>query len=311
METGPAPQGEDNDSNPAHAIFEELGKAFQTGNVSEAEAATRAIWQHLAENQPAEPSPWLEAMGEAHRSEAIFDWPAAEQAYTRAVNAAAEQPGLQSSAYRELSQFHQLFSRQALAASTAHLATEAARRQNVNSMVAIALRNEASLQLKSKNYPAAWNLITEAFSVLEEGPMHNLPRAFALLVRADYLIERARLSEAEADLANAWDFLKPWSEAHFAGGWQSCFALWWSAKARLQSQRGDASGAEAAWREAVTRRRIIAELPQLEGPYKHNFLAIVLGDLGRALEATSDPLAGETFAESRSIRAAIGLPPLS
>src|SRR2546429_5448182 len=124
METGPVPQGEDNDSNPAHAIFEELGKAFQTGNVSEAEAATRAIWQHLAENQPAEPSPWLEAMGEAHRCEAIFDWPAAEQAYTRAVNAAADQPGLQSSAYRGLSQFHQLLSRQELAASTAPPATE-------------------------------------------------------------------------------------------------------------------------------------------------------------------------------------------
>ena len=304
------PEGEDKDMSLAIAGFEEYANAIKTGNVAEAEAAIQKIWQHVAETQDEEPSPWLEAMHDAHRCAAAFDWPAAEEAYARAARATADQPGLQCGAYRELSQFHRLFDREALALQTAHLATEAARRQNIPSMMAVALQVEAALQLNAKDYPAAWKLIAETFAALEEGPMHNLPRSLALLVRGAYLIEHERFPEAEADLTSAWGLMEPWSEAHYAGGWQGAFAGWWSATARLRSKRGDKPGAAAAWREAVARRRIIAELPQLEGPYKHNSLAVALRDLGKALQDLDAPLAEESFAESRSLRGVIGLPPL-
>jgi len=304
------PEGEDKDMSLAKASFEEFANAIKTGNVAEAEAATQKIWQHVAETLDAEPSPWLEAMQDAHRCAAAFDWPAAEEAYTRAVRAGADQPGLECGAYRELSQFHRLFDREALALQTAHLATEAARRENIPSMLAMTLQVEAALHLHANDYTAAWKLIAEAFAALEEGPMHNLERALALLVRGAYLIEHERFPEAEADLTSARGLMEPWSEAHYAGGWQGAFASWWSATARLRSKRGDKPGAAAAWREVVARRRINAELPQLEGPYKHNSLAIALRDLGRALQDLDAPLAEEAFAESRSLRRGIGLPPL-
>jgi hypothetical protein len=212
------PDGEGKDMSPANASFEDYANAVKTGNVAEAEAATQKIWQHLAETQGEEPSPWLETMQDAHRCEAAFDWPAAEEAYTRAVRAAADQPGLQCGAYRELSRFHRLFDREALALQTAHLATEAARRQNIPSMIAVALQVESALHLNARDYPAAWKLIAETFASLEEGPMHNLPRALAFLVRGEYLIEHERFPEAEADLTSAWGLMEPWSEAQPGAG---------------------------------------------------------------------------------------------
>jgi len=72
----------------------------------------------------------------------------------------------------------------------------------------------------------------------------------------------------------------------------------------------DGAGAVPAMREAVARRYIVSQLPQLEGPYRHNSLAVALRDLGRHQRAADDALADHAFRESASIRKSIGLPAL-
>ncbi len=78
---------------------------------------------------------------------------------------------------------------------------------------------------------------------------------------------------------------------------------WWAVTARLRAVEG--------WQEAVSRCRHLAALPHVSGSGTQNTLARMLHGLGQALKAQgSASLAEEAFAESRSLRQTVGLPPL-
>lgn len=310
METPNTPEEEDKDLDEAAVLFEAYADAVNKEDVEEQEAATLKILQHMAEMKDDESSPWLQAMGEAHQCEAAFDWAGAEEAYKRAIQATADQPGLQSSAYGQLSALYNLLDLDALALEAAETATRVARQDIIPSIFSFRLQAEAHLHLKAQDFGRTWTTINETFAMLEDGPMSNLARGHTLVLRADCFIQEGHLSKAEADLTVAWKLLEPHSQTFFAAGWQSGLAMWWAATARLRAQHNDLSAAVSAWREVVARRRIIAQLPQLEGPYKHNSLAVALRNLGRALRQVGDNLAAQSFKESRSIRRAIGLPAL-
>ncbi|HZT83373.1 MAG TPA: hypothetical protein VFA26_24290 [Gemmataceae bacterium] len=94
-----------------------------------------------------------------------------------------------------------------------------------------------------------------------------------------------------------------------AAGVHSGLARWWAVRAGLLARRGDGQGAAAAWREAVTRCRHVDARPQAAGPHTRNPLARTLHHLGRRLAANGDLAAEAAFAESRSCREMIGLPP--
>ncbi len=86
---------------------------------------------------------------------------------------------------------------------------------------------------------------------------------------------------------------------------------WRAVTARLRAAQGEANGAVKAWQDAVARSRHLAALPHLFGPNTRSTLARLLHGLGHALKARGSPhLAEEAFAESRSFRQAVGLPPL-
>lgn len=292
------------------ALFQGYADAVKNEDVKGQEAASLEILQYFAETQDEEPCPWLEAMGQAHDCEAKFDWKGAEAAYQCAIQSASESHGQQSIAYERLSAFYQLLDSEAAALEAAQAATNAARREKISLLLWQRLQAEAGIYLGAKDFTRAWTALNEAFALIEEGPMHNLVRARALVLRADCYTQEDILSEAEADLASSWKLLQPHAETMFAAGWQSGLANWWATTARLRTRQNDFLAAVAAWHEAAARRRIISQLPQLEGPYHHNSLAVALRDLGRSLRQVEDESAAGAFEESRSIRRAIGLPPL-
>jgi hypothetical protein len=95
-----------------------------------------------------------------------------------------------------------------------------------------------------------------------------------------------------------------------AAGVHGTLVRWWAVTARLRAAQGDANGAVEGWQEAVARSRHVAALPQVYGPYNQSALARMLHGLGHTLTAQGSPyLADEAFAESRSLRQGVGLPP--
>ncbi len=307
------PNSPEEDPNPEDqgALFEAYEEAVNQGDVAGTEAAALKVWEHIGEaQQDAEPSPWLKAIREAHDCEVVFDWQGAIEAYKRAIIGSADQPMLQSKAHSQLAALYGLLDQTAEASQAARAATEAARQSDMSMLISFALQAEAELLLAAKNFPVAEQKIEEAFSVLEAGAMHDLERAYALTLRGRYLGLVGEPESADAALDAAWKLLEPWSEMFYFAGWQSGLARWWTTTARLRASRGDQAGAVAAWKEAIERRRVVSHLPQLEGPYKHNALAVALWEFGQFQKTIAEPLASESLEESRSIRQTIGLPPL-
>ncbi len=288
------------------ALIQEYEKAVSNGDVEEQEAIMLKIFQHLGEERD-EPSPWLQALTEANRCEAAFDWTGAEEAFKRAVEVSADQPARRSKALSHLSAFYDLLGLDVLSLEAEQAANEVGRQSRVPMLHHSALMSDAKSHLKSKDLERAFLALTEASAGIEEGRMHDLPRARVLILRAECHLAQGAFDKAEADLALVWNWLEPHSEAFFAAGWQSALASYWATTARLREQRGDLSGAVWAWREVVERRRIIAQCPQLEGPYKYNSLAIALQRLAKSLRQLEDDEATGVFEESSSIRRAIGL----
>jgi hypothetical protein len=171
------------------------------------------------------------------------------------------------------------------------------------------LQAEARLYLNQNELQQAWATLDESLAVIENNPT-GVSRASAMVLRAECFIREGNLSQAEEELASAWKLLQPHAEAHFAGGWQSSLASWWTATARLRVRQKKQEPAVLAWREAAARRRIVADLPQIEGPYKHNAVAVALCDSTKLLQTIGDDSAGKLFEESDAIRRSIGLPAL-
>lgn len=291
-------------------LFKDYFDAEKRQDVKAQEAAAGKIWQYLAETRDDEPSPWLAAMERAHDCEAAFDWAGAESAYRHAIHVSADKPGLQSSAHNHLRMLFLLLGKEDLALDAARAATETARLTKMAPVLSAALVTEAYLHLQRNDLPQARALLSEALDLTEKESVANVVRANALTLRAECFFCEGKLPEMEADLAAAWQLLEAHREATFAGGWQFGLAIWWSLTARSRHGQGRLEAAADAWREAVARRRIVAELPQIEGPYKRNALAMALRELGKCLEELADASAEECFAESDAIRRAIGVPVL-
>ncbi len=305
MSTSDLPQEENNDR--FGSLVKDFADAVEEQDVEAEEAASLAVWQHISEMDH-EPSPWLLAMNEATLCEAAFDWDGAEEAYKRAC--AVDNPRSQAKAYESLAAFYQLLGRDENILETLQRSTQLALIDPMAGMDVFAFLAESGIYLQLNDLPRAGQAIEEAFARLEDGPMHDLTRAYALIRRAGYEIRVEAWEAVQKDLEAAWSLLQPHADFFFAGGWQKALAFWWTITARLRAAQSDDWEAMKAWKEVVDRHRIIAQLPQLEGPYKHNNLAVALRDFGLSLRAVDSELAKDAFKESRMIRQSIGLPPL-
>jgi hypothetical protein len=275
------------------------------------EVVTEQIWQRFEDIAADEPGPWGGALNQAHQCEANHDWRGAEAAYLRAANAVTGQPMLLAYTYDGLAALYDLLERHDEARAAARSASEAARTGSAPPLASLAILGEASLHLKARDLDSAHRMIDEALALVGGEDLADLQRAQALVLRAACFLAAERVPEARLALAESWNLLAPHANVSGLAGRQNALAKWWAASAHSRTAEGDLPGAVQAWREAVSRRRLVALAPQVEGPYTWNSLAIALCDLGMALRAVGDEVgAGEALQESRSIRAAIGVPPL-
>lgn len=294
----------------AEDAFKDFLDAAKEGDSARAAQASVKIWEEVAENSKEE-SPWLRNMSAAHKCEAQFNWAGAEAAYLEALKAAEDSNMLQNGAYRTLSAFYDLMNRDDESFQATREATRAARREGMALLIQAAVLSEAKANIKRGMLSQAKELIDEAFAMLSDNdPLPDLQRASVLLTRADFFLSSDEWALARTGLDEAYLLVWKQEEMHFAAGPQSEIATFWSCTARLHAKEGNSKAAVDCGQKAVERRRIISQLPQLEGPYKHNSLAAALRNLGRAQLEIDDPGAGQSFDESDSIRASIGLEPL-
>jgi len=300
--------------------FGEILKQFQDANENDdADASAEAIgrvWEHLRDS-PRTDSPWLAALGRAHECEARFDWKGAKVAYREAVVAGrADNLALQAKALGSLCALFNLLDEPDRALEVAVEAVAVARKVEKPWMRAHALKSalpsESVLRMRRGELEVARELLREEFELLrEDEKMSEALVPGALVRRALLNIKSEDFEAAQLDLNEAWPLLQARREWTFMTTYQAGFANWWTAKALLCAAQNDCDGEIEARREAVEFRFVVAQAPQLEGPFKWNSLAKAWFDLAMALRPVDFAGSEEALDQSDMLRRNIGLEPFA
>jgi tetratricopeptide (TPR) repeat protein len=214
-----------------------------------------------------------------------------------------------SGAQRDLANLFTLLSRDGEALTHARAGTEAARRAGISTLLAMMLRNEAALALRCGEVGTAQHAADEALQIAEPGRIHDATRGQSLVIRARCLLARGDLEHAQMDLEAASPLLDGHSPSGIAAGAIAAQASWWETNAELLERHERLDEALNAWSEAITRRRHVSQLPQVEGPYTLAALTRTLENQAQTLRRAGDSSgANEALAEARALRNQIGLP---
>lgn len=293
-----------------------LKQAHDANENDDLEASAEAIgrvWQHLAE-MPDEASPYLEAMKRAHECEERFDWKSAENFYGEALAASADSFALGARCLGSLCAMLALAGDEARAFEAAQQSVVMARRVESPLFRAVALAEalgrESAWHHKRGDNEAARAMLDEQLEIIAANSqvLHALwPRA--LVQRAGLNIQREDFETARSDLDEAWPMLEARREWTFLTTYQVGLADWWTTEAMICAGQNDRDGEIEARREAVQYRFVVAQAPQLEGPFKFNALAKAWFDLAMALRPVDFAASQEALDESDTLRRNIGLAP--
>ena len=293
--------------------FQEAQQAEEDGDMEQAaELSVQTFAQLMEEAAKKPPSRALRELKAADKCEARADWEGAEEAFKYAVTLEIEERGYAMLNPKYLARFYSFRDRKSEALATIHAATETARQHYKGRIIlAMSLQDEIFYLMAAGEYEKARPLIDEGLHILESVPHDKIFRHNFRLYEAEYCLHNDDLAAAEAILNQMWSQIEAWQQAMFLAGFQSTLASWWKVRALCCQKRGQVSEEIEALRRVVHFRRVIAQAPQLEGPYKFNALAGALHKLGTALQQNGDALAAQVLAESASLRRGIGLEPLS
>jgi len=150
-------------------IMKAWGEASRSGRYSKCEALMGALRRWLAEHVEDNPEfncSWFEV---ALQCEENGDWEGAEAAYREIVAL----KGNDWKALSDLSGFFDMLGRKDEAIDYARRATEVARGNGIDVLLATALRWEAAMYLEMCDLAAAEMLVAEMFEVLERDSHHS------------------------------------------------------------------------------------------------------------------------------------------
>jgi tetratricopeptide (TPR) repeat protein len=294
--------------------FERLLKAFrsaqESGDFEQAEFIGVQCLVFAAEEAERNPSESLRVAQEAHEHEAAARWEQAEAAHRRAL-ALAQAEGNEAmifKAHDDLRSLYAICGTADKALQEAQAALEAARKTDMAPVLLMALGGLFQCHLMKGELTSAAAAAEEAIQITPAEKMYDGQRARALLMRARCRLEQGQVSQAEQDLEGAWRILAPQAKAAMLAGVQGSLAVWWEITARIRTQSKEFAAAAQAMGKAVEFRRIVSQLPQLEGPHKQYALARVLQDYSVALLAEGKvEAANAAFKESRNIQQETGI----
>ncbi len=295
-------------------LFERYRRAVISGASADARDAileTFSIALTSFEENPTRDLSLTIAAGECEENAA---WDAAESTYFEILSLPDIEPSTEYMARGKLACLYRLLHRDSDALDQTRLATAAARRADIPIVLSMALRGEARCLIRCGQIDDARQALAEALSLFDNGKMcfddmHGQSRAAILTLRAECALHDGAIRDAEGDLEQAFDLLRPLAGIEIAAGVHSDLANWWSITAKLRSASDHGDGAIAAWREALRISKHVASLPQVETPYTKMLIADALDGLADALLACdrSDDAAA-AIDERMDILRCIGLP---
>ncbi len=290
-------------------LLEAYRAANERGDITAIETIAVQLLSIAASEQARNPSEDVRLRQEASEHANAARWEQAEAAYRQAL-ALAEIEGHHANifmAYRDLSSLHQIRGMPDRALQEARQAVESARKSNVEILLSTALGELSRCHLVKSDIASAVATAEEAVQSVPAGKMNNVQRARALLMRARCRVAQQHIPEAQRDLDDAWQLLAPLAESTMFSGVQGSLASWWEVTARIKTESKDLSRAAEALGKAVEFRRIVSQLPQLDGPQKFFWLANTLQEYSTALMVSGNQDAAfRAFDESRTIYLKIG-----
>jgi tetratricopeptide (TPR) repeat protein len=307
------------DPSPLPELSPELRRALESiqnpatmRNAEQLETAGLTLMQAAAEWAKAHPSPDQDLEEELQRRTEALDWSGAIETLQQ-LTVRASKRGEPQGVFRWQQNAGNLFGllRQSEAAqAAARAATEAARRvEDMPILLALALQNEASLNLDQGQARQALAQVTEALVQLGTRNATRLARARALTLRALCHLELGDLVAADAGLAEAGPILEPLAESPLLAGAHAGLARWHEAQARLHDARGETTLALRSQEAAVRQRGIIFEMPHIERHLSGGALAQAFLRLAEFQAQIGEPAAAEQAREEgQRIRRELRLP---
>jgi len=291
------------------AVFraQELIESGRCADAEEAMEEVLALVMKLAEQDE---SPDWQLVIEASDRETAFDYDGVEAVHLKRL-ALPDGDSHVLGAHCDLASLYVVLNRHDEAIRHAQQATYAARKFDSPISRAMALRSEGATHLRVGRVLEAEKCFAEATEALDaDDPAYRQMRASLLTLMASCALHRGQCDLATDYLETADVLLRPLQPMLSAAGVQSDLANWWATTARLRLLLGENDDAVAAWQEAVSLARHVAELPQCEGLYARLKIATMLHHYGQSMKKIGmDNAAQEALAGSRQIVRDLGLPP--
>jgi tetratricopeptide (TPR) repeat protein len=282
---------------------------IESGRCADAEEAIEEVFGLVMKLAERDESPDWQLVVEASDREAVLDYSGVEAANLKRL-ALPDCDEHAWGAHRDLASLYVVLNRHDEAIHHAQQATSAARKLNVPIATAMALRSEGVTYLRVDRVSAAERCFAEAIGVLDAyDPAYRQMRASLLTQLANCAVHGEKCDSATEYLETADVLLRPLQPMLSAAGIQSDLANWWATTARLRLLLRENDDAVAAWQEAISRARHVAELPQCEGLYTRLNVATMLHHFGQSLtKIGQDNAAQQALAESRQIVGDLALP---
>jgi tetratricopeptide (TPR) repeat protein len=301
---------DDSQKNEFSRLLQAFHEAQERGDFKQTEAIGLQCLAFASEEAARNPSESLRLIEEADEHENAARWEQAEAAHRRALALAEMEAdaAMIFKAHENLGHLHALLGNADNALREAQAAVEAARNTGMSPILARALRSVFRCHLMKGDIASADAAAGEAVQITSVEKMFETQHALALLMRARCRLEQHQVDQAGEDLNVSWRILAPQAEARMFSGIQIGLATWWEITARIRTHSKEYAEAGQAMSKAVEFRRIVSQLPHIDGPHKHYALAKVLQQYSSALMAAGETdAATKALGESQIIQMQIGI----
>ncbi len=246
--------------------LEKVQSAFSENNPDDMAAAVQEVFAAAASLSHAQtPSSPIArsylAIDAADEAEFSGKWEIAREIYDRSLAeliVAGDLP-LQVRFHLRLAALDRRRGNLPAAFDSARQAVATARAADLPTLEEMAIREFASLAVELQHYDEALAAIASGLEVLQEMPLHALPRAELETIRAKVLLRMGNLPAADEALASASQMFDLVASGHRLPGIQWRLGDWWHLQAKRCQRQSNLPAARTAWRSCLDCKREAVE----------------------------------------------------
>ncbi len=276
-----------------------------------AEVLTEVMAAALAAAERGEVDEDLVWQSEASECEQRGDWDGALAARQKVLELAQQDtlPAMVWKAHDDLADLYYLLGDHEAALREQQLATAAARNDDTEIVLRMALEGEATLLLRLGRVNEAAARVLEGLKAPNTEPVDDFGPAKLRVLQAQCEAECGHVAEAREVLRSVQSIVRRAEQMPVAAGYQFALCSWWWVEALCCETEDDTGGQIEALRRALGIVRHVAQDPPCSNVYCRAKLVRILDRLGEALWHHGDfDEARRVREESREIRDSLRLP---